>query len=45
VRPERVVVASPLLDQDFGFRQRVEHLGVEQLVAQLAVDGVDGPRS
>lgn len=41
----RVVVDPPLLDQHPGFGQCVEHLAVKQFIAQLAVDGVDGPRS
>ncbi len=38
-----VVVPAPLLDQDLGFSERVEHLHVEQLVAQLAVEALDIP--
>ena len=30
----------PLLDQDLGFEERVEHLHVQQLVAQLADDSI-----
>src|SRR5215217_9310248 len=33
-----VVVHPPWLDQHLGFGERVENLGVEQLVAQLAVE-------
>ena len=36
-----VVVHPPLLDQDLGFEERVEHLHVEQLVPQLAVEALD----
>ena len=32
---------SPLLDEDLGLGQRVEHLGVQQFVAQLAVEALD----
>ena len=38
VRPHRVVLPSPSLDQDLGLRQRVEDLAVEQFVAQLPVE-------
>jgi hypothetical protein len=31
-------VPAPLLDQHLGFPDRVEHLAVQQLVAQLAVE-------
>jgi hypothetical protein len=40
-----IVVAAPSLDQHLGLDEGVEYLGVEQFVTQLAVDGVDGPRS
>jgi len=38
LRAYGVVVNPPLLDQHLGFSERVEHLGVQQLVAQLAVE-------
>src|SRR5687768_15198756 len=38
VRAAGVVMSPPALDHDLGFRQRVEHLAVEQLVAELAVE-------
>ena len=33
VRSDRVVVPSPLLDDDLGFLQAVEDLAVQQLIA------------
>ena len=39
VRPDRVVVDAPLLDEHLRFSQRVEDLSVEQFIAQLAVEG------
>ena len=38
MRPDRVVVGSPLLDDHLCFSERVEDLSVEQLIAQLAVE-------
>jgi hypothetical protein len=38
VRPLRVVVAAPLLNQDPGLCQGVEHLGIEQLSRELAIE-------
>lgn len=38
VRPHRVVVLAPALDDDLGLLERVEDLAVEQLVAKLAVE-------
>jgi hypothetical protein len=35
VRPDRVVVPAPALDDDLGFLERVEDLAVEQLVPEL----------
>jgi hypothetical protein len=40
VRPDLVVVASPSLDQHFRLLQRVEGLGVEKLVPELAVEAL-----
>ena len=37
--PDRVVVDAPLLDEHLCFSQRVEDFAVEQLIAQLAVEG------
>ena len=34
---DRIVVLSPLLDQDAGFLQRIEDLPVQELVPELAV--------
>jgi hypothetical protein len=34
MRPDRVVVASPALDDDLGLAQSVEDLAVEQLIAK-----------
>ena len=39
--PDRVVVASPALDDDLGLAQGVEDLAVEQLVAQASVEALD----
>ena len=39
VRPDGVVVDAPLLDDHLCFSQRVEDLSVQQLIAQLAVEG------
>jgi hypothetical protein len=41
VWPYGVVVLAPLFDQHLGFLERVEHLAVQQLVAELAVEGFD----
>src|ERR687893_1295807 len=35
VRPDRIVVPAPTLDDDLGFLERIEDLAVEQLVAEL----------
>src|ERR671920_1343882 len=35
VRPDRIVVPAPTLDDDLGFLERREDLAVEQLVAEL----------
>ncbi len=39
--PDRIEFPSPTLDQDLDLRQRVEDLAIEQLIAQLAVEGLD----
>jgi len=39
VRPDRVVVLAPLLDDDGGFLQIVEDLSIEQFIAQFSVEG------
>jgi hypothetical protein len=38
VRPDRVVLIAPLLDDDGGFLQAVEDFSVEAFVAQLAIE-------
>jgi hypothetical protein len=38
VRPHRIVVAAPALDQDLGLPERVEDLDAEQLVPELAIE-------
>jgi len=38
VRPKGIVVPAPLFDEQFCPLQRIEHLTVVQLVAQLAVE-------
>ena len=37
MRSDRVVVFTPLLDDDLGFLEAVEDFAVEQLIAQLRV--------
>lgn len=34
MRPDRIVVATPSLDEDLGFPERAEYSGVQQLVAK-----------
>jgi hypothetical protein len=41
VGPDRVVVASPTLDDDLGLAQSVEDLAVEQLIAKAGVVALD----
>jgi hypothetical protein len=41
MRPNRVVVASPALDDDLGLAQSVEDLAVEQLIAKAGVEALD----
>ena len=43
MRPDVVVVVSPERQLAPGILQAVEHLLVQELVAQAAVDGEDGP--
>ncbi len=38
MRPERVVLMSPALDQDLGLQQRIEELAVEKLGAELPIE-------
>src|SRR5215831_15727522 len=41
VRPDRVVVPPPALDDDLGLAESVEDFAVEQLVAQASVEALD----
>src|SRR5262245_51104566 len=41
LRPDRVVVASPTLDDDLGLAQSVENLAVEQLIAKAGIEALD----
>jgi hypothetical protein len=41
VGPDRVVVASPTLDDDLGLAQSVENLAVEQLIAKAGIEALD----
>ena len=41
MRPDRVVVPPPTLDDDLGLAQSVEDFAVEQLVAQASVEALD----
>src|ERR671913_1171450 len=41
VRPDRIVVPAPCLDDDLGLLERIEDLAVEQLVAELRVKALD----
>jgi hypothetical protein len=41
VRPDRVVVAPPALDDDLGLAQGVEDFTIEQLVAEASVEALD----
>lgn len=41
MRPHRIVVIPPPIDQDLGFSKRVEDLAVEQLVTQFAVEALN----
>ena len=43
MRPLRVVVIPPSLDEDLGFTQRHEDLTAQQLVTQLAIKALDVP--
>ena len=40
MRPDRVVVLPPLLDDSLGLLQAVEDFAVEQLITELAVEGL-----
>jgi hypothetical protein len=39
--PDGIEMLAPLLDQHLGFLERVEHLAVQQLIAELAVEALD----
>src|ERR671912_1193787 len=41
VRPDRIVVPAPCLDDDLGLLERVEDLAVEQLVPEFRVKALD----
>ncbi len=41
MRPDGVVMATPALDDDLCFAQRVEDLTVEQLVTQSGIEALD----
>jgi hypothetical protein len=41
VRPERVVLMSPALDQDLGLEQRIEELAIEKFGAEFPVERFD----
>ena len=41
MRPDRVVVPAPAIDQHLRLSQAVEDLTVKQLVTQLAVEALD----
>ena len=45
MRPDRVVVPPPALDDDSGFSERLEDFAVEQLVAKARVEALDEPFS
>src|SRR5262245_66539081 len=41
MRPNRIVMASPALDDDLSLAQSVEDLAVEQLIAKAGVEALD----
>jgi hypothetical protein len=41
VRPDRIVVTSPALDDDLGLAQSIEDLAVEQLITKAGVEALD----
>ena len=41
MRPDRVLVPSPALDDDLALAQSVEDLAVEQLIAKVGVETLD----
>ena len=40
MRPDRIVMASPLLDQHLGFSERCEDFHVQQLVSEFRVEAL-----
>ena len=38
--PDRVVMATPALDDDLGFTERIEDFAVEQLIPKAGVEAV-----
>ena len=38
VGPDSIVMVTPALDEDLGLAYRVEHLAIEQLVAEAGVE-------
>jgi hypothetical protein len=43
MRPNRVVVAPPSLDQDLGFAQCVENLAVQQFFSKAGIEARIAP--
>ena len=41
MRPDRVVVTTPALDDDLGFAERMKDLTFEQLVPEAGVEAFD----
>ena len=41
MRPNRIVMASPALNDDLGLAQSVEDLAAEQLIAKAGVEALD----
>ena len=41
MRPDRVVINSPALDQDLCFVQRIKDLSFQQFIPQLAIERFD----
>src|SRR6187549_318226 len=41
MRPDSVVVASPALDDDLRFTQRIEDLAIEEFIAQAGIEAFD----
>lgn len=45
VRPRRIVLPTPTLDQEFRFQRRAECLHVQKLVTKLPIERLDEQRS